>query len=60
MLRHVLMHPLLQEAKRKTRRFTWGGVAVGFNLQPTALTCPVPLRTSCSTSLLPHEWGFLF
>ena len=54
MLGHVLMHGSLQEAKRKTRRFTWAGVAVGVNPHPAGLTCPVPLRAGCGRSLLPH------
>ena len=54
---HVLVHPSLQVAKRKTQRGIRSGQAVWVSVVPAGCTCPVLMaRGRCSTFFAP-SWG---
>ena len=50
---HVLMHPFLQVAKRKTQRGTLSGLVHWVALVPAGCTCPVLKAGGCCKTLVP-------
>ena len=54
---HVLMHPPLQEAKRKTQRRIPSGHAVWVCVVPASCTCPVLIARGVALKLIAPQWG---